>query len=255
MKPIILSTENLSIGYKDLIVANQISLNLEKGQMIALVGSNGIGKSTLLRTITQMQPPIAGNIFLQQKTLNSYSVSELAKVVSVVLTSQLPPSNLSVYELIALGRQPYTNWLGTLSNVDKSAINDAIELTDVGSLIRKKHFEISDGQLQRVLIARALAQDTPFIVLDEPTTHLDLLHKVSLLKLLKKLSVETQKTMLYSTHDVDLAIQLSDEMIVMLPEKTYQNKPCVLIEQGIFNQLFINSDIIFDVNKGKFIVQ
>lgn len=255
MTSIILSTENLSIGYKNLTVASQISLNLEKGQMIALVGSNGIGKSTLLRTITQMQAPISGHVFLQQKPLNSYSVSALSREVSVVLTSRLPPSNLTVYELIALGRQPYTNWLGTLSAVDKSAINDAIDLTSVGSLIYKKHYEISDGQLQSVLIARALAQDTPFIVLDEPTTHLDLLHKVALLKLLKKLSVETKKTLLYSTHDIDLAIQLADEMIVMLPEKTYQNKPCVLIEQGIFNLLFVNSAIIFDANKGRFVVQ
>lgn len=254
-KSTFLKTENLSIGYPNQVVAKNISLDLKEGQIIALVGSNGIGKSTLLRTLTQMQPPLEGQIFLQQKNLQSFHVSELAKQVSVVLTTQLPPSNLSVYELIALGRQPYTNWLGSLSEVDKKAIQHAIEMTEVTDLLQKKHYEISDGQLQSVLIARALAQDTPFIVLDEPTTHLDLLHKVSLLKLLKKLSVETQKTLLYSTHDIDLAIQLSDEMIVMLPEQTFQNAPCVLIEQGVFNQLFNNPDIFFDAQKGKFIVQ
>jgi iron complex transport system ATP-binding protein len=159
-----------------------------------------------------------------------------------------------VYELVALGRQPYTNWLGKLSEYDKNQINRAIELTQIASLIEKKHFEISDGQLQKVLVARALAQDTPLIILDEPTTHLDLLHKVSLFKLLKKLSQETNKCILFSTHDIDLAIQLADEMIVMTEENIVQDEPCNLIAKGIFDQIFKDETITFDNEKGKFII-
>ena len=172
--------------------------------------------------------------------------------MSIVLTEHLPPSNLSVYEIVALGRQPYTNWLGTLSKEDKSKIDEAIRLTEIDAFQHKKHFEVSDGQLQKTLIARALAQDTDLIILDEPTTHLDLVHKVTLLKLLQKLTHETGKTILYSTHDIDLAIQLCDEIIVITEDKVYQNEPCKLIEEGVFEVIFKNENIQFDASHGKF---
>ena len=146
-------------------------------------------------------------------------------------------------------------WLGKLSVEDKKQIDNAIQLTEVGHLIHQKYSEISDGQLQKVLIARALAQDTPLIVLDEPTTHLDLLHKVSMFKFLKKLSQETNKCILYSTHDIDLAIQLSDEMMVMTNGKVIQNQPCQLILDGTFSNLFSSENIFFDAEKGKFIIR
>ena len=152
-----------------------------------------------------------------------------------------------------MGRQPYTNWIGKLTEEDKSQIKLAIEMTKIEHLIHKKHYEISDGELQTVLIARALAQDTPFIILDEPTTHLDLVHKFSLLKLLKNLTKKTQKCILFSTHDIDLAIQLYDEMIVMTTENIVQDSPCKLIEKKVFNDLFNDSSIVFDPKKGKFV--
>jgi iron complex transport system ATP-binding protein len=186
--------------------------------------------------------------------IESYDNHTLAQNLSLVLTEKLPPSNLTVYELVALGRQPYTNWIGKLSTTDIQKINEAIQLTNIAHLSDKKHFEISDGQLQKVLVARALAQDTPLIILDEPTTHLDLLHKVSLFKLLKKLTKETGKCILFSTHDIDLAIQLSDEMVVMTSGKIFQNQPCNLISNGTFNTLFKDENIIFDNQKGKFVV-
>ena len=158
-------------------------------------------------------------------------------------------------ELIALGRQPYTNWIGTLSNEDFNKITTAIQLTNIEHLIEKKHHEISDGQLQKVLIARALAQDTDLIILDEPTTHLDLFHKVAVFKLLQKLTHETGKCILFSTHDIDLAIQLSDEMIVMTNEFCIQDQPCNLIEKGVFDTLFKDEHIVFDKTYGKFIVR
>jgi iron complex transport system ATP-binding protein len=179
----------------------------------------------------------------------------LAQHLSVVLTDTLPPSNLTVFELIALGRQPYTNWIGKLSTEDIAKVNEAMELTQISHLADKRHFEISDGQLQIVLVARALAQDTPLIVLDEPTTHLDLLHKVTLFKLLKKLTQETGKSILFSTHDIDMAIQLSDEMILMTPESVVQDQPCNLIMKGSFNTLFQDEHISFDAEKGKFVIK
>jgi iron complex transport system ATP-binding protein len=255
----ILITHNLSIGYKtkksEQLLAENLNLNLQAGKLIALIGGNGVGKSTLLKTLTGIQKPIAGTILLNERNTNEYDSLALAQNLSLVLTEKLPPSNLAVYELVALGRQPYTNWVGKLSTIDIEKINEAIQLTEIGHLIEKKHYEVSDGQLQKVLIARALAQDTPLIILDEPTTHLDLLHKVSVFKLLKKLTQEMGKCILFSTHDIDLAIQLSDEMIVMTPKSVIQDAPCNLIVKGVFNNLFKDEHITFDNEKGKFIIQ
>ena len=243
----VLSTSNLSIGYQSKkeknIIAENLNLTFEQGKLISLVGGNGIGKSTLLRTLTGIQKPLSGTVLLNNKNISSYQSIDLAQNLSLVLTEKLPPSNLSVFELIALGRQPYTNWLGKLSAEDLDKINDAISLTHTEHLIDKKNYEISDGQLQIVLIARAIAQDTAVIILDEPTTHLDLHHKVSVFKLLKKLSQETNKSILFSTHDIDLAIQVSDEMIVMTESSVEQDQPCNLIRYLIsmfFIKIYVN---------------
>lgn len=254
----ILITSHLNIGYKSkkgvTTIAENLNLNLETGKLITLIGANGIGKSTLLRTLTGIQKPLSGNVYLNERNISDYQPLELAQNLSLVLTEKLPQSNLSVFELVALGRQPYTNWVDKLSGEDVLKVHEAMSLTQIEHLASKKHFQISDGQLQKVLIARALAQDTPLIILDEPTTHLDLLHKVSLFKLLKKLTQETQKSILFSTHDIDLAIQLSDEMIMMTPENIVQDQPCNLISNGGFSNLFKDEHIIFDAEKGKFIV-
>ncbi|MGH2667021.1 ABC transporter ATP-binding protein [Flavobacterium sp.] len=253
----IISTYNLTIGYKTkksaVTVAENLDFNFQEGKLITLIGANGIGKSTLLRTLTGLQKPLLGEVFLNDKNIQTYSASDLAQNLSMVLTEKLPPSNLSVFELVALGRQPYTNWIGKLSPLDIEKVIHAIQLTEIEHLSEKKHHEISDGQLQKVLIARALAQDTPLIILDEPTTHLDLLHKVSLFKLLKKLTEGTGKCILFSTHDIDLAIQLSDEMVVMTKDEVVQDQPCNLIEKGVFNSLFQDENIVFDNQKGKFL--
>ena len=258
-KTIILQATNISIGYSNkketTVVASKVNLSLEKGKLTALIGANGIGKSTLLRTIIGIQSPLSGKVFLEEKDIHSLDNLTLAQHLSVVLTDKLPPSNLTVFELIALGRQPYTNWIGKLTEEDIAKINEALELTQISHLAHKRHHEISDGQLQITLIARALAQDTPLIILDEPTTHLDLLHKVTLLKLLKKLTLETGKCILFSTHDIDMAIQLSDEMIIMTPESVVQDQPCNLIMKGSFNTLFQDEHILFDAEKGKFVIK
>ena len=256
---IILQASKISIGYSSKkeknTIAQNIDLSLEKGKLIALIGANGIGKSTLLRTITGIQKPLSGTVLLNEKNIHELDALTLAQNLSVVLTEKLPPSNLTVFELIALGRQPYTNWVGKLTAEDFEKINEAMQLTQIEHLAYKKHFEISDGQLQKVLIARAFAQDTPLIILDEPTTHLDLLHKVSLFKLLKRLAHETNKCILFSTHDIDMAIQLCDEMIVMTSEIIVQDEPCNLIYKGVFDTIFKDKNLFFDKEKGKFTFQ
>lgn len=253
----ILKTDNLSIGYRagksENLIASEINVTLKNGQLTALIGANGIGKSTLLRTLTNIQPPLSGTIDLCGKPLQQFSPIKLAQAMSLVLTEKLPPSNLTVYELVALGRQPYTNWIGKLSGTDKQKIDNAIALTQIENLLPKKHYEISDGQLQIVLIARALAQDTELIILDEPTTHLDLKHKVSLFRLLKKLASQMQKCILFSTHDIELALQLSDEMIVMNGRQVIQASPQELISNGIFDTIFDDENVSFDAQKAKFI--
>jgi len=255
----ILQANTISIGYtakkENRTVASSINLIFKAGTLTAVIGANGIGKSTLLRTLTGIQKPIEGSVMLNDKNISSYTSANLAQHLSIVLTESLPPSNLTVYELVALGRQPYTNWVGNLTTEDRSKINEALQLTQTDHLSGKKHFEISDGQLQKVLIARALAQDTPLIVLDEPTTHLDLQHKVSLLRLLKKLATEQGKCILYSTHDLDLALQLSNELIVMTQDTVTQNTPQQCIESKIFDRLFSDDGIIFDPVKGSFTIR
>ena len=249
-------TENLAIGYSSkketICVAKNININLEKGKLIALIGANGIGKSTLLRTIAAIQKPLSGTIYLNDKNISEYNSQQLAQNISVVFTEKLPPSNLTVFELIALGRQPYTNWLGKLCTDDLLKIDNALNVIQIEHLRNKKHYELSDGQLQQVLIARALAQDAPLIILDEPTTHLDLVNKVSLLKLLQKLTRTTNKCVLFSSHDIDLAIQVADEMIVFTDTVIVQDEPCKLIENGIFESIFKDESIIFDKLKGSF---
>ncbi len=255
----ILKTENLSIGYKtkkkETVIVSDISIQLKKGELIGLVGANGIGKSTLLRTLTNVQPKLKGDISINNKSLEIISDLELAQALSVVLTDAIASKNVTVLELVALGRQPYTNWIGTLSKTDKNIINKAIAYTNIEDLKHKKCYELSDGQLQKVMIARALAQDTDLIILDEPTTHLDMYHKAYILKLLQKLARETGKTILFSSHEIDLAIQLCDSMIVMTDSNVFSNSPCKLIEAGVFETLFPKDLIAFDEQSGSFKVK
>ncbi len=253
----VLKISDLSIGYKTSkttkIVAQHINFSLEKGKLTALIGANGIGKSTLLKTITTVEKPISGNVLLNDKNIFEIPQKTVAQLMSVVLTEKLPPSNLTVSQLIALGRQPYTNWIGELSDTDKLKVEEAIQLVQIEDLADKKHFELSDGQFQKALIARALAQDTALIILDEPTTHLDLFHKVSIFRLLQKLAHDAGKCVLFSTHDIDFALELCDEIIVMTPGKIQKGTPLELTESGIFDQLFEGEAVVFDKEKKKFI--
>ena len=257
MNPTLLHTENLSIGYPDKtsanVIASGISLGFKPGKLIALIGANGIGKSTLLRTLVGIQRPLNGVVSLHGKNISDYTSAALAQALALVLTEKLPPSNLTVFELVALGRQPYTNWLGTLTSGDLEKIDEAMVLTDTAVLAQKKHYELSDGQLQTVLIARALAQDTPLIVLDEPTTHLDFQHKITLFRLLRKLAHEAGKCILFSTHDIEMALETSDEIVLMTRDKITQATSKELMASKALDGLFTDPNIRFDAEKVKFV--
>lgn len=236
-------------------MANNIDITIEKGKLVTVLGKNGIGKSTLLRTISKVQEPLRGKIYINHKNLKKYSNKELSTSLSLVLTERLPESQITVFELVALGRQPYTNWIDTISEADLEKINWAITQTEIEHLKDKFFYELSDGQLQRVLIARALAQDTDLIILDEPTAHLDLHHTIKIFSLLKKLVDETSKTIIMSSHEVNLCIQFADEVILFTDDKVYTGTPDYLIEKNTFDDLFPKDIVNFNRNLQQFIIR
>lgn len=222
------------------------------GEVAAIVGINGIGKSTLLRTLGNVQPKLSGTITLNKLPLEQHTINELATEISVVLTEPIASKNLTVLELISLGRQPYTNWLGTLTEEDREKISLAMDMVRISEMKNKKCYELSDGQLQRAMIARAIAQDTQLILLDEPTTHLDLYHKVQILKLLKSIAHTTKKTILFTTHEIEIAIQLCDKMLILDKNRSTFGTPCELIQRKSFENLFPTDSIVFDAQTGSF---
>lgn len=220
--------------------------------MVFILGRNGIGKSTLLKTISKTIPSIAGKILFNGIKIQTLSEQQLATQLSLVLTEGLPESLLTVYELVALGRQPYTNWVDTLSDLDKEAVKKALIQTETIHLQNKRFVELSDGQLQRVLIARTLAQNTDIIILDEPTAHLDMHHTANLFELLKKMVEEQQKTIIISSHEINLALQLADDIILFTKDKVYKNTPKKLIKDNLFDKLFSSKFISFNTDLQQF---
>lgn len=229
-------------------------MSIEKGKLVTVLGKNGIGKSTLLRTIAKVQAPLNGTIFINNKNLEFCTHQELATSLSMVLTERLPESQLTVFEIVALGRQPYTNWIDKLSDIDLEKINWAINETEIYQLRNKRFYELSDGQLQRVLIARALAQDTEIIILDEPTAHLDLHHTIKIFSLLKKLTEKTLKTIIMSSHEVNLSIKFADKIILFTDTEIFTGSPDLLIKNNSFDNLFPKEIVTFNRSLKQFII-
>jgi iron complex transport system ATP-binding protein len=255
---IVLETNDVTIGYiskkSTTKVQEKVNLSIEKGKLISVLGRNGVGKSTLLRTITKLQDVIEGTIHIDQKELHQYDFQELSKKVGMVLTERLPESQLTVFELVALGRQPHTNWIDKLQEQDLEKILWALEQTDTKHLSKKRFYELSDGQLQRVLIARVLAQDTEIIILDEPTAHLDIHHTIKIFQLLKNLVEKTQKTIILTSHEVNLAIQFSDQLILLTDKEVYSGTTKELIDQNAFASLFPSEIINFNATLEQFVI-
>lgn len=189
-----------------------LNLEIPKGKFIALLGANGVGKSTLIRTLANLQKPLFGKILLAKRNINEYDSKELARQISLVLTDRIQGGNLNMRELVEMGRYPHTNWTGKLRSHDHEKVEEAIHLCAIGYLKDANIFEISDGQLQKAMIARALAQDGDLMLLDEPTVHLDANNRFAVMELLRKLVDETQKSVLMSTHQVEMALKMSDEL-------------------------------------------
>lgn len=250
----VFKVENVSIGYSNKILFKDLNFEIKTGVLTSLLGSNGIGKSTLLKTISRLLQPISGSLFIDQQPINQLIQVDFSKLVSVVLTNENVNKELTVHELVKLGRQPYTNWLDQLTAEDAAFIEQTLVACEIADLAQRKLSQLSDGQLQRSLIARAVVQDTPFIFLDEPSTHLDLYHKVRLFKLLKNLCEEHNKCILFSTHDLDLALQLSHEIMLLKDEHLYHDTTENLIKEGVFDRFFDTDDIVFDRERKQFVV-
>lgn len=221
----VLETIDLSIGYGKTTLLHDINLRVKQGELICLLGPNGVGKSTLLRTLTGMQPLLAGHITIDASPLDQLSAQTLARKLGVVLTDRPDVGALSAYSLVALGRHPYTGWLGRLSAEDEQVIRDSIIAVGAEALAPFQVSELSDGQRQKIMIARALAQQPALIVLDEPTAFLDLPHRVEILSLLRDVAHKEKRAVVLSTHDLNLALHYADVVWLMVPGEPIQVAP------------------------------
>ena len=252
--------ENLTIGYpgkSDVkVVAQGINASIFSGELTCLLGANGVGKSTLLRTLSAFQPKLAGNIQILGRELSTYTDKQLSRLISVVLTEKPDIRNMTVDELVGLGRSPYTGFWGTLQKEDKEIVDRSIELVGITALKGRMIQTLSDGERQKVMIAKALAQETPVIYLDEPTAFLDYPSKVEMMQLLHQLSRQTDKTIFLSTHDLELALQIADKVWLMDKQKGVSiGTPEDLSLQGILGSFFTRKGIVFDAEAGLFRVQ
>ena len=246
----------LTIGYGKKVVANNINASIQKGELTCLLGANGVGKSTLLKTLSGFLGKLDGNISIMGKEMDTYSPKELSTTLGVVLTDKCEVRNMSVREIVGMGRSPYTSFWGALSKEDYKIVDQAIEMIGITHLSGRMVHTLSDGERQKAMIAKSLAQQTPIIILDEPTAFLDFPSKVEIMQLLHKLTREAGKTIFLSTHDMELALQIADKIWIM--DKTCGfaiGTPEDLAISGDLEAFFIRKGIAFDPNSGLFKVE
>ena len=253
MKQPTIQIESLSTGYRSknnvTVVVHDINATINGGELTCLLGPNGAGKSTLLRTLSAFLPPVKGEITIMGRNLRDYSDRELAKTIGVVLTEKTDLRNMTVEDLIGLGRSPYTGFWGTLHKQDREIVDRAIEMVGIEPLRGRMIHTLSDGERQKVMIAKALAQETPVIFLDEPTAFLDFPSKVEIMQLLHNLSRTTGKTIFLSTHDLELALQISDTIWLLDREKGVMiGTPEQLATDGSLNSFFNQRGIEFKIH-------
>ncbi|MDE6322117.1 MAG: ABC transporter ATP-binding protein [Muribaculaceae bacterium] len=250
----ILSTSQLTIGYGGNAVQTDLNLEVRRGEMVCLLGPNGAGKSTLLRTVSGVQPPLGGMVMIDNKLLRAYSPRELARKVALVYTDTTMAGALTVRELVALGRQPHTGFFGRLHSDDRQKVDEAMSIAGIGSLASKMVAQLSDGERQKAMIARALAQQTPLIVMDEPTAFLDVASRLEVMSLLKQLSREHGVSMLISTHDVASAVTMADTLWLMRKDGgVISGTPAQLAtdENGL-PSLFADRHVVYDPTASDF---
>lgn len=245
-----LKTTHLNIGYGKHFVQRGLNLSASAGDLICLTGINGTGKSTLLRTLAGLQKTLGGHITIQGKDVEKLTNAERATLLSLVLTDTITVENLTLHDLVAMGRFPYTNWAGKLSEEDENIINQSLEQVNLTHKANCYICEVSDGEKQRCVIAKALAQDTPLVLLDEPTAHLDLPNRIEIMLLLRRLSVNMRKTFLLSTHELDLALQMADKIWLMGNDGVQVGIPEDLMLDGKFQETFGSDTFRFDETDG-----
>jgi iron complex transport system ATP-binding protein len=252
----ILSLRSLMIGYaagrNRHILLHPLTACAQRGEMIAVIGKNGIGKSTLLRTLAGLQPSLGGDIFYSGENIRDYSRKDLAQTIGYISTEIVKVSNMRVYDLVALGRFPYTNWFGRIDNNNHEVISDAIEKTGMSSLSGRFISELSDGERQKAMIARILAQDTGIMVMDEPTAFLDIGSKFEILHLMHLLSQKNGKTIIFSTHDLNVAMSQADKIWLILDNQMLEGAPEDLMLSEAFDNLFDSSAVRFNSEHGTY---
>lgn len=256
-----LSIQQLSIGYKKgpniQTIQKNINLEASQGAFIALIGPNGCGKSTLIRTISGLQKPLSGKVEITscEKSIHDMDPKIRAKHISLVLTDSIQLEYATVVQIVSMGRHPYTSYAGKLSHKDKTEVEKAIAAVQLQAFQKRLFSEMSDGERQRVLIARALAQDTPFMFLDEPTSFLDLPNRIETMMLLKKLASEWRKCLIVSTHEIDLAIRLADVLWLMEPRQGIQaGSPKEMTASKSLERAFQGNSFKFDAETGNVII-
>lgn len=238
--------KHLSTGYGTRVVARDINARLERGELVSLLGPNGVGKSTLLRTLSAFQPPLDGQILIGGAPISSMMNSELSRLIGVVLTERPDVRGMTVRDLVAMGRSPYTGFFGRLDDQDEQRVDEAMQQVGITPLEKREVHTLSDGERQKVMIAKALAQHTPIILLDEPTAFLDFPSKVEMMRLLRRLAHDMDKTIFLSTHDVEMALQLSDRLWLMMPQGMVIGTPDQLAHDGSLARFVQSPGIHFD---------
>ena len=238
--------QSLSLGYGSRILIDSLSATVKRGELTALVGRNGTGKSTLLRAITGLGERIGGDILLGDKSIDSLSTAERATMVAFVTTDKVRIANLRCRDVVALGRAPYTNWIGRMQEQDEEIVMRSMELVGMSDYADKTMDRMSDGECQRIMIARALAQQTPIILLDEPTAFLDMPNRYELCTLLQRLAHEEQKCILFSTHELDIALALCDSIALISPPQLHLLPTEEMVKSGYIEKLFTSGIVNFD---------
>ena len=252
-----ITAKEISIGYQhsaeETIVASGLNCSLRGGEIVCLLGPNGAGKSTLIRTLAGMQKPLAGELRLSGKAMSDIEPRERARAVSVVLTEAMPSGMMDVYSLVSLGRQPYSGWFGGLSAQDYERIDWSIDAVGARPLANRQVSELSDGERQKISIARALAQEAKLMILDEPTAFLDLPRRVELMSILRNLAHRENLALLLSTHDLDLALHFADQLWLMTTAgDLLQGAPEVLALSGQLAKVFAAENLDWDASSGSF---
>lgn len=253
----IIRTESVTTGYPNQrtkkIVSENLSLSIRNGEFVTLLGPNGCGKSTLMRTIGGLQKRLSGNVYIDNLDIEQISSKERAKYLSLVLTERIDSANMTIDDIVSIGRYPYVGHMGKLSVEDWSIVQHSLKMCSLEGWGERLFSELSDGERQRVMIARALAQDTPFMLLDEPTAHLDLPNRIEMMRMLNELSKKTGKAILVSTHELDLAMQWADTIWLMdLSGKIFTGIPEDIVLSGKIADIFCNENFFFDMKSGDF---